>query len=108
MNQAGMGLIALSCAVFICAGEAASAPQPVGRARGVKHFAGGDRGDGHGGPVVHFHARAPFEPLRSGSHNPTVVGGPSAEKNIFVGGQPLKGTRSTASVGGTVRNRGRY
>jgi hypothetical protein len=79
------------------------------RVHGFKHAGIKSQREPSGRPIVRFQSGAPTGSLKSGGHNLTVLGGlykPS--RNVAVWGQPIRSTRSTASLGGTGRNSERY
>ena len=111
-------LVTLCFAAFVClsgngapslAAERRPSAEIAGRIHGSKHYEGRNRSvtqDRAAGRVL-AKPSAPY--LLSGGHNPTVVGGPyRPNKDVAVWGQSLKATHSTATVGGTARNHGRY
>ena len=118
MSAARACLMTLCFAAFIClsgsgspslAAERRPSAEMAGRVHGSKHYESRGRSamqDRAAGRVL-AKPSAPY--LLSGGHNPTVIGGPyRPNRNVAVWGQLLKATHSTAAVGGTARNHGRY
>jgi hypothetical protein len=118
MRAARAFLVTLCFAAFVCLSGSATpslaverrpSAETAERVHGSKHYEGRGRGvmqDRAAGRVL-AKPSAPY--FLSGGHNPTVIGGPyRPNRNVAVWGQPLKATHSTAAVGGTARNHGRY